>query len=184
MESRDLKPWQVLARRTVYDSDWIGLQHVDIRLPDGKIIHDIHLVDYKHPACAVVPIGADGRILLIDHYRFQTETRGWEIPAGKIDAGETAEQAGARELMEETGHRAESFKQLGRYHPSNGSSNQTFHVFVARGVTRVGAIQDTNEVIGLRWFTLTEVRDLIARNEILDGLSLTGLLWAIALNEI
>jgi hypothetical protein len=39
-------------------------------------------------------------------------------------------------------------------------------------------------VIGVRWFTLNEVRDLIARNEILDGLSLTGLLWAIALNEI
>jgi CDGSH-type Zn-finger protein len=89
---------------------------------------------------------------MIDHYRFQTDTRGWEIPAGRIESGEIPEQAAARELMEETGHRAASFRYWGRYHPSNGSSNQVFHVFVARGVTRVGDIQDTNEVSGLRWF--------------------------------
>ncbi len=179
----DPKPWQVLARRTVYASDWVNVRHVDIRLPDGHVLRDIHLVDYPHQAAAVVPIADDGKILLIDHYRFQTDTRGWEIPAGKIDDGETPEQAIARELAEETGHRAASFMPLGRYHPSNGSSNQTFHVFIARGVMRVGEIQDTNEVMGLRWFSPQKVRDLIARNEILDGLSLTGLCWAIAQGE-
>ncbi len=178
------RPWHVLARRTIYDSAWIGLQQVDIRLPDDSVIRASHLVDYKHPAAAVVPLARDGRILLIDHYRFQTDTRGWEIPAGKIDDGETPEQAAARELREETGHRAESFKHIGKYHPSNGSSNQVFHIFVARDVTRVGAIEDTNEVMGLRWFTVTEVRALIARNEILDGLSLTGLCWAITVGEL
>ncbi|MBI5303326.1 MAG: NUDIX hydrolase [Chloroflexi bacterium] len=177
-------PWRVLARRTVYDSDWIGMQQVDIEMPDGSVWRDIHLVDYKHQAASVIPIGDDGRILLIDHYRFQTNTRGWECPAGKVDDGEVVEQAAARELMEETGHRAASFKSLGQYHPSNGSSNQMFHVFVARGVTRVDEIQDTNEVMGLRWFTPQEVRELIARNAILDGLSLTGLCWAIACGEL
>lgn len=179
----DEKPWHVLARRAAYDSDWVAVHRLDIRLPDNTVVHDIHLVDYKHPAAAVVPMGDDGRILLIDHYRFQTDTRGWEIPAGKLDDGESPEQAIARELMEETGHRAGSFKALGRYHPSNGSSNQVFHVFVARGVTRVGEIEDTNEVMGLRWFSPSEVRDLIAQNIILDGLSLTGLCWAIVRGE-
>jgi 8-oxo-dGTP pyrophosphatase MutT (NUDIX family) len=176
--------WQVVARRTAYDSDWIGVQLVDIRLPDGTLLRDIHFVDYKHAAAAVVPVGQDGRILLIEHYRFQTDTRGWEIPAGKIDEGETPERAAARELLEETGHRAGSFKHLGYYHPSNGSSNQVFHVYVARGVGQVAEIQDTNEVIGLRWCSTDQVRVLIERNEILDGLSLTSLCWAIARGEI
>ena len=179
------QPWQVLSRRVVYDGKgWIDMQQVDVRLPDGSILRDIHLVDYKHPASGVVPIGADGKILLIDHYRFQTDTRGWEIPAGKIDAGESAEQAAVRELREETGHQASSLKYLGKYHPTNGSSNQVFNVFVARDVTRVGEIEDTNEVIGLKWFSRDEVREMIARNEILDGLSLTARCWAMVRGEI
>ena len=177
------RPWQVIARRTAYDSDWIGMQLVDIRMPDGSVWPDIHLVDYKKQAASVVPIRDDGQVLLIDHYRFQTDSRGWEVPAGGIEAGETPEQAATRELREETGHRAASLKLLGHYHPSNGSSNQIFHVFVAHGVTLMGEIEDTNEVMGLRWFTGVQVRELIARNEILDGQSLTGLCWAILQGE-
>lgn len=171
------KPWDVLQKRTVYDSDWVSMRQVDIRLPDGSIIRDIHMVDYPQPAAGVVPIGPDGRILLIDHYRFQTDTRGWEIPAGRVEPDESPAAAVARELREETGHTAGEIVALGRYHPANGSSNLTFFMFVARGVRRTGEVEDTNEVLGLQWFSPGEVRDMIARNEILDGLSLTGLLW-------
>ena len=179
IENQKPKPWQILARRTIYDSDWVGLQHIDVQLPDGEILRGMHLVTFRHQAAAVVPIADDGRILLVDHYRVQTDTRDWEIPAGRIEKDESPEQCVVRELLEETGHCAASFEYLGRYHPSNGSSNQVFHVFIARGVTRVSRIQDTNEVMGLRWFTPQEVREMVARNEIFDGLSLTGLTWAI-----
>ncbi len=178
------KLWQILARRVVYDSDWIGMQQVDILLRDGETLRDIHFVDYKHPASGVVPVRDDGCILMIDHYRFQTDTRGWEIPAGKIDAGETPERAAVRELREETGHRAASFKFVGKYHPTNGSSNQTFHIFIARGVMPSREIEDTNEVMGLKWFSRDEVKAMIERNEILDGLSLTALCWVMVLGEV
>ena len=167
----------MLQRRTVYGSDWVSMQQVDIRLPDGSIIRDIHMVDYPRPAAGVVPVGPDGRILLIDHYRFQTDTRGWEIPAGRVEPSESPAEAASRELREETGHAAGELAALGRYHPANGSSNLAFFMFVARGVTRTGEIEDTNEVLGLRWFAPGEVRALLARNEILDGMSVTGLLW-------
>jgi 8-oxo-dGDP phosphatase len=182
--TRDQKPWQVLARRTVYDSEWIGVQQVDIRMPDGETAHDVHFVDYKRPAAGVIPVRDDGSILLIDHYRFQTDTRGWEIPAGRIEAGESAEQAVGRELREETGHRATSIKFIGKYHPTIGSSNQTFHIFIARGVRQSGEIEDRNEVMGLRWFSREEVKAMIAGNEHLDGLSLTAMCWAMVLGEI
>jgi len=172
-----MQPWQILARRIVYDSDWIRMQQVDLVLPDGSIARGIHLVDYLHQAAGMIPVRADGQILLIDHYRFQTDTRGWEIPAGKIERDEIAIDAVQRELLEETGHRARELVELGRYYPSNGSSNQVFHIFAGRGVERLGEIADTNEVSGLKWFTPDQVRALIMRNEILDGLSLTGLLW-------
>jgi hypothetical protein len=67
---------------------------------------------------------------------------------------------------------------LGAYYPSSGSSNQVFNIFLAQGITRVGEISDTNEVIGLRWFTPAEVGEMIRKAEILDGMTLTGILWA------
>lgn len=177
-----MHPWQVLERRLVYDSDWIRMHRVDLKYPDGSIGREIHFVDYLYQAAGLVPVGDDGRILLVDHYRFQTDTRGWEIPAGKIEAGESPAEAARRELREETGHVAREVTGLGKFHPSNGSSNQVFHIFAAHGVERIGEIEDTNEVSGLMWFSKDQVRELISRNEILDGLSLTGLLLCLVLS--
>jgi 8-oxo-dGTP pyrophosphatase MutT (NUDIX family) len=171
-------PWQVLGKRTIYASDWIGLAQWAVRLPDGGIIPDYHVVDFPTPAVAVVPLSDDGRVLLIDHYRFITDTRGWEVPSGRLEQGESVAEAAARELLEETGHAASTWQTLGHYHPSNGSSNQVFHVTVARGLDRRSAPFDTNETLGLGWFTPAEVQALVVENRILDGLSLTALCWA------
>lgn len=177
-------PWQVLGKRTVYASEWVNLAHWAVRLPDGSVIPDHHVVDYPQAAVAIVPVGDDGRVLLVDHYRFITGTRGWEVPAGRVDPGESVADAAARELLEETGHAAAGLEPLGRYHPSNGSSNQVFHVWVARGLARRSDPPDTNETLGLRWFVPEELRDLVRRNAIPDGLTLTALCWALVAGTI
>lgn len=173
------KPWQVLSQRTLYRSDWINLDQWSVRLPDGSIIPDHHVLDYPYQAVGVIPIGADGRILMIDHYRFITDTRGWEIPSGRIEPGESVLQGAARELLEESGYSARDWKVLGKYHPSNGSSNQVFQAVIARELHRESEPTDVNETLGLRWFTIDEVRQLIDRNEIPDGLTLTTLCWGL-----
>ncbi len=178
------RPWTIIGRKSVYDSDWVGLELVDLRLPDGHVLRHVHHLDYKRPAAGVVAIGKDGRVLLIDQYRFQTDTRGWAVPAGRVDPGDSPEQAIVRELREETGHRAESLLYLGHYFPSNGSSNQTFHIYIGRAVERMGEIEDRNEVMGIRWFSSNEVRDLIVNNQISDGLSLTALCWAFVRGDL
>ena len=180
--SNSVPPWQVLRRVTAYDSPWVRIHRDDVRLPDGQIIEGHHVIDVPRPAVSVVPLGPDGRLLLIEHYRFITQTTGWEAPAGSVDPGEDLLAAAGRELREETGHGAETMEKLGQYHPSNGISNQVFHVYVGRGVRRVGELTDTNEVMRTNWFTLGEVRAMLQRNEIRDGLSMTSLLWYVALH--
>ena len=174
------RPWQVLRRETIYESPWVRLHRDDVRLPDGSVIDGHHVVDFPCPAVCVVPIGADGRLLLIEHYRFITDTTGWEVPAGRIDEGEQLEMAAARELYEETGYAAERLEYLGAYHPCNGSTNLTFHVFFGYGLRQIGELTDTNEVLRTSWFSPDEVWDMIARSQLRDGLTLTALLWYFA----
>jgi ADP-ribose pyrophosphatase len=127
-------PGKSYARRTVYDSDWVRIHHLDIALPDGERgAVGWHLIDYPRQAAGIVPIGDDGRILMIRQYRFTTGRESWETPGGRIEAGETGRQAAHRELREETGHSAARWSRWGDYFPSCGSSNQVFNVFVARG---------------------------------------------------
>jgi 8-oxo-dGTP pyrophosphatase MutT (NUDIX family) len=96
-----------------------------------------------------------------------------------IDPGESVAEGATRELLEETGYVAAAWQPLGRFHPSNGSSNQVFHVTVARELVRRSDPLDVNETLGLRWFTPAEVRRLVLANEIPDGLTVTALSWAL-----
>lgn len=178
------RPWQVLARETIYDSAWVRLHRDDVRLPDGSVIHGHHVLDYPRPAVSVVPVGDDGRILLIEHYRFITESIGWEAPAGRVDPGESIEAAARRELREEAGYTAERLEYLGEYYPANGSSNLTFHVYVGGGLRAAGEVIDTNETMRVAWFSPGEIWSMIAANEIRDGLALTGLLWYLARDKM
>jgi len=172
-----LSAWDEVKRRTALDANWFAIRESDVELPDGTVGRGWHWIDFHTQAVGVVPVREDGAILLVNHYRFTTRTRDWELPAGRVDVGEKAQSAALRELREETGHTAGTLEALGHYHPSNGSSNQEFVLFVARDLERISAIQDTNEVDEARWFTRDEVRAMLTRNEILDGMSATGLLW-------
>ncbi|MGC8669125.1 MAG: NUDIX domain-containing protein [Chthonomonadales bacterium] len=171
--------WRVLARRPVYESEWVSLYHNDVQLPDGSILHDYHEVCFPRPAAGVVPIGADGCVLLVDHERFIIGERAWEVPAGRVDEGETPEEAARRELLEEAGAVCSSLVFLGGHRPLIGSTNARFLLYAATDVRQVKAIADTNEIAGSRWFTPHEVRQLLDRHELTDGMTITGILLAI-----
>jgi 8-oxo-dGTP pyrophosphatase MutT (NUDIX family) len=114
----------------------------------------------------------------VEHYRFIVDRTHWEVPAGRVDTGESDADAAARELHEECGAVATRYTKLGQYHPANGSSNQTFYVYIGHDVDVIAPISDTNEIMSIRWFTPAQIWQLIGCNEIRDGLTLTAFLWA------
>ncbi|HET9078879.1 MAG TPA: NUDIX hydrolase, partial [Acidimicrobiales bacterium] len=117
-------------------------------------------------------------------HRFITDTWGWEIPAGRIDAGETPAEAGAREVLEETGWRPGPLEPLITYQPTNGLSDQRFHLFRAAGATRVGEPSDPAESERVEWVGPAEVREIARRGQMVDGLSLTAVLYALAFGPL
>jgi 8-oxo-dGTP pyrophosphatase MutT (NUDIX family) len=171
--------WTVHGARSLYDSPWVGLDLVDVEVPDGARFEH-HVVRSPRPAVGCVVHDAVRGVLLLWRHRFITDTWGWEIPAGGVDLGESFEQAAARECLEETGWRPGSLTRLHGYHPSNGLSDQRFELFAAAGATHVGPPTDPGESSRVEWVPAVEVRELVRRGEVQDGLSLTALLWWLA----
>jgi 8-oxo-dGTP pyrophosphatase MutT (NUDIX family) len=175
--------WTVHGERAIYESDWITLVLTDVEIPEGERFEH-HVVRMPHHAAGAVVHDPERGLLLLWRHRFVTDTWGWEIPAGHVDAGETPEAAAARETLEETGWRPGPLTPLVRYHPHNGLSDQEFHIFLADGATHVGDPTDTGEAERVEWVAIERVRRLASTEEILDGLSLTAILYALAFNKL
>ncbi len=170
--------WHVHGEEFIYRSDWVNLSLVDVERPDGSRVPH-HVIRAAGPAAGTVVDRGDA-VLLIHRHRFTTDTWGWEVPAGRVDAGETPMQAAARETLEETGWRPGPLTPLYRYHPTNGISDQTFHLFRATDATHVGEPTEQNEADRIEWVPWDEVRRLLSAGEILDGMAVTGLALVLA----
>ena len=171
--------WTVHGERVLYDSEWVRLSLVDVEVP-GMERFDHHVVRVPNQAAGTVVADPDRGVLLLWRHRFITDSWGWEIPAGRIDPGESPEQAAVREVVEETGWRPTGLRPLVAYHPTNGLSDQKFHVFLATGAERVGEPTDVAESERVEWVPEDRVRRLARDGMVADGLSLTALLYVMA----
>lgn len=171
--------WQVHGERPIYESEWVRLVLVDVEIPGGERF-DHHVVRLPRQAAGTVVRDPERGFLLLWRHRFITDTWGWEIPAGMIDHGETAEQAARRETLEETGWEPGPVRRLFSYHPNNGLSDQHFHIFLAESASYRGEPTDASEAERIEWVAPDELRRIVRDEQVGDGLSLTALLWVLA----
>lgn len=170
--------WQTHGETIIYDSPWVRLTTVDVDVPGhGRIDHHVVRTTAQVAGC-VITDPARG-VLLLWRHRFITDTWGWEVPAGRIDDGESPQEAAAREALEETGWRPGQLSPLVSFHPSNGLTDQTFHLWHAAGAEYVSAPSDPSESERIAWVPAAEVRRLVTSGGVVDGLSLVALLYAL-----
>jgi len=154
---------------------WVTEDHaVD---PDG---FEIRRAIVQHGGSAVMlPFDEKKRVLLVRQYRLPARRFLWELPAGRLDPGETPLKAARRELEEETGFRAKTWKKLVSFYPSPGFLSERMTIFTATDLTPGEAHNMDDERIEIRWFSHREVQAMVGDGRIADGKTIIGiLLWS------
>jgi ADP-ribose diphosphatase len=140
------------------------------RFPNGRE-HEVAIVRHP-PAVVVIPMEDEGRIVLIRQYRAPIDRELWEVPAGSVDAGESAEAAAQRECEEEIGRVPDRVERLGAWYPTPGYCDEEMIFFRATGLRAPAPNSphepDPDEQITAQTFTLAEARAMVKHGEIVD----------------
>lgn len=164
------------ASRVVYESPYLRLREDRVEHADGS--RGLYSVVEKPDFALVVPQDADGRLWLVEQFRYPVRRRLWEFPQGgwgAHPAAGDAEDLAHRELREETGLRARSLRRLGHLYEAYGYSDQGFHVFLATGLEQGEPEPEPGE-LGIRSgrFTDAEVEAMIRSGALKDAPSVAA----------
>lgn len=167
---------QVNRRCIVHEAGVFRLVRENVTLENDFTV-DVDFIE--HPgATAIIPFLDDDRILILNQYRHALGNYIWEIPAGTLDPQESAISCAKRELIEETGFSAAEWYKLGEITPVPGYSDERIHIFLARELEPAEQKLDKDELIKVTEVRLQDALDMIARGEIQDSKSISGLYLA------
>ncbi len=179
MSELEFNPWITKHIRQVYDNPWIQVTHRDVITPSGNAgIYGV--VHFKHVAVGVVPVDEAGYTWLVGQYRYTLDQYSWEIPEGGGPEGEMPLTTAQRELLEETGLRANRWTKLLDLHLSNSVTDERGVAFLAQELEVGKAQPEDTEMLQIRHIPLSEAISMVLRGEITDALSVAALL---AVNE-
>ena len=163
-----------LSSRRVYTGKVLSLDLDEVEEPGG--VHTRREVVRHAGSVAVLAVQDDGTIVLVRQYRYPVDDYVWELPAGRLDEGESPEEAAQRELQEEIGFKAGTLRRIAFFHTTPGFCDESMHVFRATGLRASKAEGDEDERIEVQAFSLADLEAMIDRGEIREGKTLVAIL--------
>ena len=158
-----------------YDGRFLKVSKDRVRLPDGAITSREFI---RHPGAVVIlPLLADGKVLLERQFRYPNDKIFTEYPAGKIDPGEDPLACAKRELLEETGYTAARWDFVCTIHNAIAYSDEHLDLFLARDLTAGEAQLDEGEFLETFTATVPELLEMVRRGEITDVKTVIGTFW-------
>jgi ADP-ribose pyrophosphatase len=178
MPARKKSSVRVLSSKTVFRGRVFSVVTDQVAEPNGVIAQrDV----IRHPGSIVV-LAVDAstgnpRILLERQYRYAANAYMWELPAGRIDEGETRLAAAKRELLEETGYTAKKWTHALRFYASPGFLDETMDVYLAEKLIKGEAQPEEDERIATRLVPLEQAVHMVMTGKIADAKTMTSVLW-------
>jgi ADP-ribose pyrophosphatase len=158
----------------VYEGALLDVRRDTVTLPDGGTAIREYIV---HPgAVLIVPVLADGMLVVERQHRYPLNSVFVEFPAGKVDPGETPLATAQRELREEAGYAASIWNRLGLIHPVVSYSTEAIELYVAEGLTHVGRALDDGEFLDIVAMSAGTLLAALDRGEITDAKTVAALL--------
>ncbi len=164
--------------KEIYRGKAIHLFSGEVKLPNGKTT-ELDLI--RHPgASAVVPLKADGHVVLVHQYRHAADGYLYEIPAGKLSPGEAPEVCAAREAEEEVGYQVGNLQKLTAVFTVPGFCDEVIHIYLGTELTRTAQALDEDEIIEIVEMPFDTAMSKITDQTIRDAKSIVGLQLAYA----
>ncbi|MBX3358744.1 MAG: NUDIX hydrolase [Phycisphaeraceae bacterium] len=175
------KPREV-DRRVLHKGRKFDLEQVTLATSSGRrMTREV----VRHPgAVVVVPVLADGRLVMIRNYRFAVGETLYEFCAGTLEPPEPPAECARRELIEETGYEAAEMEGLGSFYTTSGMTDERMHAFIARRLTEVGQRLEEDEQIEVVLKSPEEALAMVDSGELVDAKSIVALLRAHRLGRL
>jgi ADP-ribose pyrophosphatase len=168
---------KAFSSERIYSGRVLNLRVDEIAQPREGGRRKVEVVEHAG-GVVVIARPTPREIVLVKQYRHPTGAQLWEVPAGMIERGEPPIETAHRELIEETGYRAQSLRFLWSIYTTPGFCEERIHFFVAEGLTPGEAQPEADEEFELRVWPVEEAWQLVERDELRDAKTQIALAWA------
>jgi ADP-ribose pyrophosphatase len=175
-----IKKWIKISESVLFDNPWWIYKKDETELPSGKR-GEYHYV-HTNGASMVVPVLNDGRIVLVNQYRYLNGRESLELPCGGVKNGHTYEETAKHELEEEAGFITRNLYKVGEFNPYNGVTDEICKVFIAKNLSGVPPKPDETEEFEIVFLMPNEIDARITNGTIWDGMTIAA--WSIAKSRI
>lgn len=176
-------PWKTISEKHIYENPWISLTEYKVLNPSGNPgIYSV--VNFKNLAIGIIPLDKDYNTWVVGQYRYPLKQYSWEIPEGGGKLNVDPIESARRELLEETGIKAERFTLIQKAHLSNSVSDEKALLYVAQGLSFEKSQPEETEQLEIKKIPFNELYEKVCSGEITDSLTvMAALKIKLMLNE-